>query len=42
MANAAGQSPDAVRADPESRVNRFMRSPRRLLAEAERTYFTLL
>ena len=33
MANAAGPSPDAVRADPESRVDRFMRSALSILAD---------
>ncbi|MCB0947441.1 MAG: TetR/AcrR family transcriptional regulator, partial [Mycobacterium sp.] len=42
MANAAGPSPDAVRADPESRVDRFMRSALSILAETGRTDFTVL
>lgn len=42
MTNAGDPSPDAVRADPESRVARFMRSALSILAETGRTDFTVL
>ena len=42
MANAAEETPDAVSDDPESRVNRFMRSALSILAETGRTDFTVL
>ncbi|MGY4708545.1 TetR/AcrR family transcriptional regulator [Mycolicibacterium sp. CBM1] len=42
MAKAGERSPEAVRADPESRVNRFMRSALSILAETGRTDFTVL
>lgn len=42
MAKAADPSPEAVAADPESRVSRFMRSALSILAETGRTDFTVL
>ena len=42
MAKATEQSPEAVSTDPESRVNRFMRSALSILAETGRTDFTVL
>jgi len=42
MAKATGPTPDSARADPESRMNRFMRSALSILAETGRTDFTVL
>lgn len=42
MAKADERSPDAVRADPDSRESRFMRSALSILAETGRTDFTVL
>ncbi|AKK27415.1 TetR/AcrR family transcriptional regulator [Mycobacterium sp. EPa45] len=42
MAKANERSPEAVRADPDSRESRFMRSALSILAETGRTDFTVL
>ncbi|TGD90310.1 TetR/AcrR family transcriptional regulator [Mycolicibacterium sp. CH28] len=42
MAKATERSPEALRADPDSRVSRFMRSALSILAETGRTDFTVL
>lgn len=42
MAKANERSPDALRADPDSRESRFMRSALSILAETGRTDFTVL
>ena len=42
MAKANERSPEAVRADPDSRASRFMRSALSILAETGRTDFTVL
>ncbi|HTY28238.1 MAG TPA: TetR/AcrR family transcriptional regulator, partial [Mycobacterium sp.] len=42
MTKAGDPSPEAVRADPEPRVSRFMRSALSILAETGRTDFTVL
>ncbi len=42
MAKANERSPEAVRADPDSREGRFMRSALSILAETGRTDFTVL
>src|SRR3954469_4554066 len=42
MAKADERSPEAVRADPDSRENRFMRSALSILGETGRTDFTVL
>jgi AcrR family transcriptional regulator len=42
MAKADERSPEAVRADPDSRESRFMRSALSILAETGRTDFTVL
>ena len=42
MAKANQRSPEALRADPDSRASRFMRSALSILAETGRTDFTVL
>src|SRR5512135_523386 len=42
MAKANERSPDSLRADPDSRESRFMRSALSILAETGRTDFTVL
>ncbi len=42
MAEATERSPETLRADPDSRVSRFMRSALSILAETGRTDFTVL